>query len=114
MSGLTCLLSRTEGLDQRVEWKWSEVLSPGEMQRLAFSRLFYLQPKFAVLDEASSALSEEAEVELYTRCKQLGMTLISVGHRRSLQKLHDLELNLGTNGHWDLKCLKRQPTAGGQ
>lgn len=113
MSGLTCLLSRTGGLDQKVEWKWSEILSPGEMQRLAFSRLFYLQPKYAVLDEASSALSEDAEVELYTHCKQLGMTLISVGHRRSLREFHDLELKLGPDGQWDLKRLIKQPASGG-
>ncbi|KAM3920058.1 lysosomal cobalamin transporter ABCD4 isoform 1-T1 [Leptodactylus fuscus] len=115
MSGLTCLLSRTGGLDHKVEWKWSEILSPGEMQRLAFSRLFYLQPKYAVLDEASSALSEDAEVELYTRCRQLGMTLISVGHRRSLREFHDLELKLGPSGQWDLKHLtKQQPSDIGQ
>ncbi|XP_073494272.1 lysosomal cobalamin transporter ABCD4 isoform X2 [Phyllobates terribilis] len=107
MTGLTCLLSRTGGLDHKVDWKWSEVLSPGEMQRLAFSRLFYLQPKYAVLDEASSALSEDAEVELYTRCRQLGMTLISVGHRHSLRKFHDLELKLGPDGLWDLNRVMR-------
>ncbi|XP_077123521.1 lysosomal cobalamin transporter ABCD4 isoform X2 [Ranitomeya variabilis] len=108
MSGLTCLLSRTGGLDNKVDWKWSEILSPGEMQRLAFSRLFYLEPKYAVLDEASSALSEDTEVELYTRCRQLGMTLISVGHRHSLRKFHDLELKLGPDGHWDLSRVMRQ------
>ncbi|XP_075050682.1 lysosomal cobalamin transporter ABCD4 isoform X2 [Mixophyes fleayi] len=108
MSGLTSLVNRTRGLDHKVEWNWSDVLSPGEMQRLAFSRLFYLQPKYAVLDEASSALSENAEVDLYTRCRQLGMTLISVGHRRSLREFHDLELKLGIGGQWDLKRLNKQ------
>ncbi|KAG9481663.1 hypothetical protein GDO78_010744 [Eleutherodactylus coqui] len=112
MSGLTCLLSRTGGLDHKVEWKWSEILSPGEMQRLAFSRLFYLQPKYAVLDESSSALSEDAEIELYTCCRQLGMTLISVGHRRSIKNFHDLELKLGPDGQWDLKRLPKQHAPG--
>ncbi|KAM9294346.1 lysosomal cobalamin transporter ABCD4 [Gastrophryne carolinensis] len=107
MSGLTSLVDRTGGLDHVVEWNWSEVLSPGEMQRLAFCRLFYLQPKYAVLDEASSALSEDAEVALYTRCTQLGMTLISVGHRRSLQQFHHLELKLGTGGQWELRRLRK-------
>ncbi|XP_077319794.1 lysosomal cobalamin transporter ABCD4 isoform X2 [Lithobates pipiens] len=107
MSGLTSLVSRTGGLDQAVDWNWPEVLSPGEIQRLAFSRLFYLQPKFAVLDEASSALSEDAEAELYTHCTQMGMTLISVGHRRSLQEFHHLELSLGPGGQWELRRLKK-------
>lgn len=40
-----------------------------------------------VLDEATSALTEEVEHELYRVCLQLGMTLISVGHRASLEKV---------------------------
>ncbi|CAH2328902.1 ATP-binding cassette sub-family D member 4 isoform X1 [Pelobates cultripes] len=107
MSGLGSLVNRTGGLDQKADWNWSEVLSPGEMQRLAFSRLFYLQPKYAVLDETSSALSEDAEAELYRSCGQLGMTLISVGHRASLYQFHDWELRLGSDGQWELKRLKK-------
>lgn len=41
----------------------------------------------SVLDEATSALTEEVEHELYRVCLQLGMTLISVGHRASLEKV---------------------------
>ena len=44
----------------------------------------------SVLDEATSALTEEAEDQLYRICKQLGMTLISLGHRRSLEKVPGL------------------------
>lgn len=40
-----------------------------------------------VLDEATSALTEEAEAQLYRTCKQLGMTLVSLGHRSSLEKV---------------------------
>ncbi|ELV09887.1 ATP-binding cassette sub-family D member 4 [Tupaia chinensis] len=87
LTGLSSLVARTEGLDQQVDWNWYDVLSPGEMQRLSFARLFYLQPKYAVLDEATSALTEEVESELYRIGQQLGMTFISVGHRRSLEKV---------------------------
>uniref|UniRef100_A0A8C1K5B6 ABC transmembrane type-1 domain-containing protein n=1 Tax=Cyprinus carpio TaxID=7962 RepID=A0A8C1K5B6_CYPCA len=45
--GLSNLLSRIGGLDTKVDWNWYDVLSPGEMQRLCFARLFYLQPKYA-------------------------------------------------------------------
>ncbi|XP_064420956.1 ATP-binding cassette sub-family D member 4 isoform X2 [Latimeria chalumnae] len=48
MAGLLSLLKRTGGLDTKVDWNWYDVLSPGEMQRLSFVRLFYLQPKYAV------------------------------------------------------------------
>uniref|UniRef100_A0A8C1K3N0 ATP-binding cassette sub-family D member 4 n=1 Tax=Cyprinus carpio TaxID=7962 RepID=A0A8C1K3N0_CYPCA len=104
--GLSNLLSRIGGLDTKVDWNWYDVLSPGEMQRLCFARLFYLQPKYAVLDEATSALTEEAEGQLYKACKQLGMTLISLGHRSTLKKHHDIMLRLCGGGQWELTKLK--------
>ncbi|KAM6254459.1 lysosomal cobalamin transporter ABCD4 isoform 3-T3 [Spheniscus humboldti] len=128
LAGLTDLLVRAGGLDKRVDWNWYDILSPGEMQRLSFARLFYLQPKYAgghdwsgedlaytflsVLDEATSALTEEVEHELYRVCLQLGMTLISVGHRASLEKFHSWILKLHGEGRWELtRCekMKRLP-----
>ncbi|XP_052638666.1 lysosomal cobalamin transporter ABCD4 isoform X6 [Harpia harpyja] len=47
LAGLTDLLARAGGLDEHVDWNWYDILSPGEMQRLSFARLFYLQPKYA-------------------------------------------------------------------
>lgn len=41
----------------------------------------------AVLDEATSALSEETEHYLYTTLHQLGVTVMSVGHRSTLKKV---------------------------
>lgn len=104
--GLSNLLTRIGGLDTEVTWNWYDVLSPGEMQRLCFARLLYLQPKFAVLDEATSALTEEAEGQLYNACKQQGMTLISLGHRSTLEKHHDVMLRLCGGGQWELSKLK--------
>ncbi|XP_024897828.1 ATP-binding cassette sub-family D member 4 isoform X3 [Pteropus alecto] len=106
LAGLSNLVARTEGLDQQVDWNWYDVLSPGEMQRLSFARLFYLQPKYAVLDEATSALTEEVESELYRIGQQLGMTFISVGHRRSLEKFHSWGLKLCEEGRWELTRIK--------
>ncbi|KAM4633388.1 lysosomal cobalamin transporter ABCD4 [Polymixia lowei] len=106
LAGVSSLLKRTGGLDEKVDWNWYDVLSPGEMQRLCFARLFYLQPKYAVLDEATSALTEEAEAQLYRACKQLGMTLVSLGHRSSLEKYHDVLLKLCGEGRWELTKLK--------
>ncbi|XP_040414889.1 lysosomal cobalamin transporter ABCD4 isoform X3 [Cygnus olor] len=116
LAGLTDLLARAGGLDEQVDWNWYDILSPGEMQRLSFARLFYLQPRYAVLDEATSALTEEVEHELYRVCLQLGMTLVSVGHRPSLEKFHSWILKLHGEGRWELmRCerMKRLPSEEG-
>ncbi|XP_061854431.1 lysosomal cobalamin transporter ABCD4 isoform X4 [Colius striatus] len=115
LTGLTDLLARAGGLDEQVDWNWYDILSPGEMQRLSFARLFYLQPKYAVLDEATSALTEEVEHELYRVCLQLGMTLISVGHRASLEKFHSWILKLHGEGRWELtRCEKMKHLPDGE
>ncbi|XP_063146166.1 lysosomal cobalamin transporter ABCD4 isoform X2 [Candoia aspera] len=99
LAGLSDLLVRTGGLDQPVDWNWYDILSPGEMQRLSFARLFYLQPQYAVLDEATSALTEDVENEMYRICTQLGMTLVSVGHHKSLEKKRRSDAKECPHGH---------------
>lgn len=42
---------------------------------------------FAVLDEATSSLSEEDELSLYSTLSQLSITVLSIGHRSTLQKV---------------------------
>ncbi|XP_007433573.1 ATP-binding cassette sub-family D member 4 isoform X1 [Python bivittatus] len=107
LAGLSDLSVRTGGLDQPVDWNWYDILSPGEMQRLSFARLFYLQPQYAVLDEATSALTEDVENEMYRICTQLGMTLVSVGHRKSLEKFHSWILKLCGEGKWELTRIEK-------
>ncbi|XP_013914702.1 PREDICTED: ATP-binding cassette sub-family D member 4 [Thamnophis sirtalis] len=108
LTGLSDLLMRTGGLDQPVDWNWYDILSPGEMQRLSFARLFYLQPQYAVLDEVTSALTEDVENEMYRICIQLGMTLVSVGHRKSLEKFHSWILKLYGEGKWELSRIEKR------
>eukprot|EP00249_Psilotum_nudum_P009342 c21867_g1_i1 orf=307-2316(-) len=86
------LLERGDGLDQIQNW--AETLSGGEKQRLAVSRVLYHKPKFAVLDECTSAVSADGEENL---CKQLHMnaiTMLSIAHRPALKKYHAAILHL--------------------
>ncbi len=79
---------------------WSHILSLGEQQRVAFLRALLVKPSVIFLDEASSALDEDAEAYFYglLREKLPQSSIISVGHRGTLKPLHDRVLNLDEFG----------------
>jgi len=81
-------------------------LSPGEMQRLCFVRVFFHRPLIVVLDEATSALPLEMEDLIYSECKRLDITTISIGHRASLRQYHDKLLTFHLNGSWSISNLR--------
>eukprot|EP00210_Caulerpa_lentillifera_P000505 g488.t1 len=88
------------------ELDWSRVFSTGELQRIAFARVLFHQPQLVFLDEATSALPGNVQKELYDKIKALGITIVSVGQRKSLNKLHDWNLHLmgcHQDGQWVLR-----------
>ncbi len=82
------------------EAHWNRMLSLGEQQRLGIARALLQKPDFLFLDEATASLDEEAEARLYgllhTRLK--GATIVSVGHRSTLNALHERHLGLQADG----------------
>lgn len=69
---------------------WSQRLSPGEQQRLAFARAILTRPDILFLDEATSALDDETEQLMYSLLvdELPQVTLVSVAHRNSVAKYH--------------------------
>jgi len=91
------------------ELDWFHALSGGQKQRVAMSRLFYHRPHFAILDECTSAVSDEVEDKIYQTCSELGITLFTVSHRKYLRRHHDYELRFeGRGGKWTWKRIDRK------
>jgi vitamin B12/bleomycin/antimicrobial peptide transport system ATP-binding/permease protein len=90
-----------------LETDWSRTLSPGEQQRLAFGRIFIEHPALVFLDETTSALDEGMEHSIYEllRDRLPDCTVVSVGHRSSLERLHTNELTLLGEGQWETRTL---------
>ncbi|OBS21802.1 hypothetical protein FPOA_08138 [Fusarium poae] len=87
-----------EGWDAEAEWR--DVLSGGLQQRVAMARLFYHRPKYAILDECTSSVTLETEKAMYDTAKSLGVTLMTVSHRRSLWKYHSHILQFDGQGNY--------------
>lgn len=100
---LAKLAERFGGLD--VVENWSQVLSVGEQQRVAFARLFLTKPNYVILDEATSALDVPTEEILYQQLQETSITFISVGHRPTLKNYHQQLLEITANESWKLKAI---------
>ena len=92
------IVDRPDGWD--AEQEWTDVLSGGLQQRVAMARLFYHAPKYAILDECTSSVTLEIERVMYNEAKRLGITLMTVSHRRSLWKYHKNILQFDGQGHY--------------
>jgi ABC-type uncharacterized transport system fused permease/ATPase subunit len=101
---------------------WSNILSLGEQQRLAFGRVLVNRPRLVIVDEATSALDIEAEARMYGLLQSMArgnsvddgntlsgssLTYISVGHRPSLLTFHDQKLRLGGLSDHELENIPR-------
>ncbi|KAK1968967.1 ABC transporter transmembrane region 2 [Colletotrichum eremochloae] len=86
------------GWDAEAEWR--DVLSGGLQQRVAMARLFYHRPRYAILDECTSSVTLDTEKVMYDNAKALGITLMTVSHRRSLWKYHSRILQFDGQGNY--------------
>ena len=89
-----CLEKYLYALDSENDWQ--AILSPGELQRVAFIRILLTKPDVVFLDETTSALDEATEQLLYQIIKERlpQMIILSIGHRSTLQQFHNKQLKL--------------------
>ncbi|MDR3422015.1 MAG: ABC transporter ATP-binding protein/permease [Xanthobacteraceae bacterium] len=78
------------------EAHWNRLLSQGEQQRLAIARALLHAPDYLFLDEATAALDEAAEAVLYRLLQDRlkDTTIISIGHRSTLNAFHGRRIEL--------------------
>lgn len=90
------VVEREGGWDVQREWR--DALSGGDKQRIAMSRLFYHVPRYAILDECTSAVTLEVEKIMYDYATELGISMLTVSHRPSLWRYHQLVLQFDGQG----------------
>lgn len=100
MVNLPHLPERCGGFDS--EFDFDKVLSVGERQRVAFARVLLQRPRYALLDESTSALDRHNESALYRRLIDTSTTIVSVSHHPSLVRYHSQVLELKADGAWQL------------
>ncbi|KAE9410674.1 adrenoleukodystrophy protein [Gymnopus androsaceus JB14] len=90
------VVEREGGWDSVREWR--DALSGGDKQKIAWARLFYHNPKYAILDEATSLVPPDMEGRMMEHATELGITLLTVSHRPSLWKYHEFILHYDGQG----------------
>ena len=102
--GLMDTYSRVGGFEAVVDW--SNILSTGEQQRLAFARVVLARPRFVYLDEATTALDEASEEQLYDLLREFAANWITIGYRPALKRVHNFRLLLPGGGKWRFERLR--------
>jgi vitamin B12/bleomycin/antimicrobial peptide transport system ATP-binding/permease protein len=79
---------------------WNRTLSLGEQQRLGLARALLHQPQYLFLDEATASLDEASEEALYRLLEKKlpAATIVSIGHRSTLEAFHQRKVVLSRDG----------------
>ena len=82
------------------EAHWNRMLSLGEQQRLGLARALLHAPQYLFLDEATASLDEASEAALYRLIEEKlpATTIVSIGHRSTLEAFHQRNVEFARDG----------------
>ena len=82
------------------EAHWNRMLSLGEQQRLGLARALLHAPQYLFLDEATASLDEPSEAALYRLLEEKlpETTIVSIGHRSTLEAFHQRNVSMARDG----------------
>jgi vitamin B12/bleomycin/antimicrobial peptide transport system ATP-binding/permease protein len=82
------------------ETHWNRMLSLGEQQRLGLARALLYRPQYLFLDEATASLDEPSEAAMYRLLEEKlpQTTIVSIGHRATLDAFHQRNVALVRDG----------------
>jgi vitamin B12/bleomycin/antimicrobial peptide transport system ATP-binding/permease protein len=82
------------------EAHWNRMLSLGEQQRLGLARALLHKPDYLFLDEATASLDEPSEAALYRLLEEKlpDTTIVSIGHRSTLDAFHQRNISMVRDG----------------
>ena len=93
---------REHSFDLDTEQDWHSVLSGGQKQRLAWVRMYHKRPKYALIDEGTSAVDRDSVDTLFIQAKKLGITLVTISHHDAVDAHHRRALDLEQGGLWSV------------
>ena len=97
-AGLDSVQARVGGLDG--EHNWSDILSLGEQQLLALTRLILARPSFAMLDRVNAALKPAQVRQALRRLDENSITYITLADDAESVELYDAVLEIDPDGAW--------------
>jgi vitamin B12/bleomycin/antimicrobial peptide transport system ATP-binding/permease protein len=100
-AGLESVLKRAGGLDS--EHDWPAILSLGEQQELALTRVILARPAFAMLDRVNGALKPAQVRQSLRRLDEKSITYITLTEVAESIDLYDAVLEIDVDGTWRLK-----------
>jgi putative ATP-binding cassette transporter len=110
-AGLDTVLARAGGLDR--EHDWPAILSLGEQQLLALTRLALARPAFAMLDRMGAALKPAQVRQALRRLDESSITYIALAEDADSVDGYDAVLEIDAGGAWSWRPIDRSPRGAG-